>query len=328
MENIDLTYLTEFSGLGGSSLGLSQILVPGVNPRCVMALEYDPFDKKQNAYQHLVANFPDLYERGQILNKDIRDVSTQEVLDTIKLQTGQLSIFQTSFPCQSFSMANTKRSLEDEKNDFFYESLRHIEAVKPALVMGENVVGLSQGIMKSALYDMVQALRATGYELKVFKLNASDYGAPQLRPRLWILGKRADLVGEITIPKPVDKVVSLTDACPWLEATKLGQFSKAIIPGSKPCPTITKSQGLQVFQNGIPRKPTIEELRILSTFPPEFKFIGSDSAIHARLGNSVLPLAIQTLAEHLVKTLLIPNASLLSGAAEDEKPENFPLLAA
>ena len=150
MTKRNFTYLTEFSGLGGASLGCRQ--AGGIGK---LAIEWDPCDRSQNAYQHLVLNFPEMHKEGLILNKDITTISGDEMLDIMGIPSHTLNIFQTSFPCQGFSMSNTARDVEDERNNLFYNSLEHISKIMPDVVIGENVGGLGAGVMKQGVISHI-----------------------------------------------------------------------------------------------------------------------------------------------------------------------------
>ena len=309
MEN-KFTYITAFSGCGGSALGLKQAGGEGL-----LAIEWDPSDKSQNAYQHLVKNFPEMHEQGRILNEDICTISGERIMEITGLKKYSLGLYQSSAPCQGFSSCNTKRDANDLRNDLFYESIKHVDVLRPAVAVFENVAGMTRGKMRGKFHQIVKALEGLGYTVGTWVLNSSDYGAPQTRPRTWILAVREGL-GDPSVPAFVKRPVSLSDALPNLDGHMQGQFSKSWIPGTQPVSTITKTAGFKVIENGVPRKPTIEELRIMCTFPDDYQFVGSESKIHMRLGNSVLPLQMRVLAEHLYETILMQNEPLLQKAEE------------
>lgn len=319
MENKKFTYITAFSGCGGSALGLQQAGGEGL-----MAIEWDPYDKSQNAYQHLVKNFPEMHEQGRILNEDICTISGERILKVTGLKKFELSLYQSSAPCQGFSASNTKRDANDLRNDLFFESIKHVDVLRPSVAVFENVAGMTRGKMRGKFHQIVKALENLGYKVGTWVLNASDYGAPQTRPRTWIIAVREGL-GLPSVPEFRKGVVSLTDVLPYLDGHMQGQFSKSWIPGAtKPISTITKSAGIKVIQNGIPRNPKIEELRILCTFPDDYQFVGPKSKIHQKLGNSVLPLQMRVIAEHLYETILMPNEPLLQKAEEAVNHEILP----
>jgi len=292
--------MTVFSGLGGSALGLKQAGGKGL-----FALDFDPSTRSQNAYEHLVVNFPELHASGCILNEDITNVTGKRILELTKLKPRELDIYQSSAPCQGFSTSNPIRDANNPKNMLFYQSIKQIKVLLPKIVVFENVAGMTRGKMRGVYFQIISALRNCGYKVGSWQLNASDYGAPQTRPRTWIIGVREDIGIEPTVPAPLPYIVGVKNVLPDIIGTQAGQYNKTILPANNPCYTITKTEGMKVIdKHGQIRKPTIEELRILSTFPQDYHFIGTYSEIHARLGNSVLPLMMKSIADHLCETVL------------------------
>lgn len=104
------------------------------------------------------------------------------------------------FPCQGFSVANTKRSLNDERNFLYKELLRVVEYKQPKYFVGENVKGLLS-LGGGKVFEMIQNdFKNLGYKLDATVLNSADYGVPQNRQRVIIIGNR--IGKEITFPKP------------------------------------------------------------------------------------------------------------------------------
>jgi len=306
MNNFGFTYMTVFSGCGGSALGLKQAGGKGL-----FALDWDPKSKTQNAYKHLKLNFKELDDSGCILNEDIRNVTGKRILELTKLKPRELDVYQSSAPCQGFSKVNPKRNINDPRNKLFFQSIKHISVLLPKIVVFENVAGMTSGEFRNIFMRIITALSGCGYKVRVWQLSASDYGAPQTRPRTWIIGVRDDIGIEPSVPARFPKIVGVRDVLPNIIATQAGDYSKTILPANNPCCTITKTEGFMVIDDTHTiRKPTVDELRILSTFPPapEYQFTGTHSEIHARLGNSVLPLMMKVLAQHLHQTILIPAA--------------------
>lgn len=305
------TYISEFAGAGGACLGLK---AAGGDAR--LMVEFDPYDKSQNAYQNLVENFPEVHEKGRILNRDICTVSGEEMLELSGLKKYECTVLQSSAPCQGFSGANTKRDVFDVRNDLFFETIKHIDVIRPELVILENVAGMVRGAMVSKYLQIINAVKALGYRTKTFVLDSRYYDCPQSRPRTWILCVREDVFGEITAPVPSKKVLALRDVFPNLDGFQQAQFDKKYFPNSYVVPTITKTAGFKLYENGEPRNPTIEELRILSTFPKNYRFVGGVSKVHERVGNAVLPRQLEILMNHLWETLDLPTKRSLHTDAE------------
>ena len=157
-----------FSGCGGLDLGFKQA---GFD--ILWANDFDQDSVKtyrENIGDHIV-----LGDITKIPNKDI---------------PSGFDVLLGGFPCQGFSVANIKRSMKDERNFLYLEMLRVIKNKKPKFFVAENVKGLLS-MEKGAVIDMiVKDFEKIGYKVDYRLLTASDYGVPQHRQRVFIIGNR------------------------------------------------------------------------------------------------------------------------------------------
>lgn len=103
-------------------------------------------------------------------------------------------------PCPPFSIAGKQLGKEDER-DLFPEAIRLIEEIRPRAVMLENVRGFLDSDFEGYRNDILESIQKLGYTTQIKLLNASDYGVPQLRPRVIIVGIRNDQLGEFSYPQ-------------------------------------------------------------------------------------------------------------------------------
>lgn len=150
-------------------------------------------------------NHPDVV----LWRRDIRRLRPQEVMRRFDLQPGELDVLAGCPPCQGFSTLRTHRrgsSVKDSRNGLVAQFARFAEALLPKALMMENVPGLEND---RRLTLMMRRLERLGYELTVGVLDAGDYGVPQRRRRLVILGARGAVV---PFAKPNAESVSVRDA--------------------------------------------------------------------------------------------------------------------
>lgn len=141
------------------------------------AVEFNP---------HAAASFALNHARTKLFAKDIRKVKGT---DFTGLDRKQPLIVFGGPPCQGFSTSNqTNRDSENENNWLFKEYLRVVRAVKPDWLVFENVKGLIETESGYFLEAVLQGLRRAGYSVNHFVLNSADYGVPQRRNRLFIVG--------------------------------------------------------------------------------------------------------------------------------------------
>lgn len=105
-------------------------------------------------------------------------------------------------PCQGFSTANPARSFDDPRNHLFKEYSRIIKEVKPKLFLMENVSGMVTMENGKVFQIIKKELISCGYKLYDKLLNAKDFGVPQSRRRMIIIGVRNDISGEFNFPNP------------------------------------------------------------------------------------------------------------------------------
>ena len=152
--------------------------------RVVGAIEIDPC-----AVEVYKLNHP----RVHVWQNDIKSISAQSILRTLKLRKGELDLLGGCPPCQGFSTLRTrngKRRIRDKRNDLICEFQRLVLDLRPKHVMLENVPRL---IKDQRLRAFIQSLEGAGYALKADVLNVAHYGVPQRRKRAVVVASR---VGE------------------------------------------------------------------------------------------------------------------------------------
>lgn len=164
-----------FSGCGGSALGFSQAGFP-----IKVAVDIDKY-----ASESFKANFP----QCAVFSSDITYLSGSELLKAGGFKSGEQVILIACPPCQGFSNArrNSER-LADPRNKLIYEFLRIVEEISPLAFVMENVPGLATGIGKSLFLQILQKLNELGYQTVYDVVNTADYGIPQRRKRLILMG--------------------------------------------------------------------------------------------------------------------------------------------
>lgn len=169
------TAIDLFAGAGGLTTGLK---VAGF--RVCAAVEVD---------HRAAATFRANHPRVRLESVDIRAVKCAPLMRKLGLKKGELDLLAGCPPCQGFSRLPTRNreALKDERNDLVFEFVRFVRAFFPKSLMFENVPGL---IRNGRFQKFESQLRALGYSLDVKVLDASDYGVPQRRRRLIVLGAR------------------------------------------------------------------------------------------------------------------------------------------
>jgi DNA (cytosine-5)-methyltransferase 1 len=191
-----------FSGVGGLSEGMHQ-----AGFKTQLAFEIDDIASKAYKLNHT---------RTKVITKDIQKVKIAEVKRQLKGK--KIHLLAGCPPCQGFSTLRTlnKRTpVKDDRNELIKEYVRFVRALKPYTIMMENVPGL---IHYKLFKESVQELRDLGYHIDYKVVNVKDYGVPQKRRRLVLIGSR---LGEIKVSSPTNvKKVTVRDAIGKLPAPK------------------------------------------------------------------------------------------------------------
>lgn len=171
---MSMTSLDLFAGAGGMTLGFKDAGIKSIG-----AVEIDRFAAETFAY-----NFPEI----KLYHRDIYSFTNEE----IKEKFMGVDIICGGPPCQGFSVAGPSQyGIIDKRNTLIMEFFRFINVLRPRYCILENVKGILNGKMNSsqkALNTYRDELKKIGYETKVFILQAADFGVPQYRERVVVIG--------------------------------------------------------------------------------------------------------------------------------------------
>lgn len=314
------TVISTFAGCGGSSLGYSM-----AGFRELLAVEWD-----DNAIATFKLNFPDV----PVYHGDIAKLSVEEVLGITGLQVGQLDVFDGSPPCQGFSTAG-KRDFTDDRNQLFREYVRLLRGLKPKVLVMENVSGMVKGKMKLIFAEILRELKASGYKVSARILNAMYFNVPQSRERMIFIGVREDLGVTPMHPVAESGMIPVRDAflhcrvsdiprlSPGLEAivskipawgdggdvTGGNYFGTKRLDWNKPSRSIIKEMTgtrTALIHPSEHRAVTLTEAMRLGSWPDEYCFVGDYKNGMTRIGNSVPPLLMRSIATCIRDKILLP----------------------
>ncbi len=236
-------------------------------------------------------------------------------------------------PCPPFSVASKQLGKDDDR-DLFPEAIRLVKEIKPKAVMLENVRGFLDPKFAEYREHILHSIEDIGYKVKIKLLNACDYGVPQLRPRVVIVGIRNDIKSEFEYPEeglveaPTvgETLKDLMGANGWLGLNEwvLGanKIAPTIVGGSKkhggpdlgPVRARKAWAELGVDGNGIANeapsaefigmpKLTKEMIALIQGFPPEWNFGKKKTAACRMIGNAFPPLVACAVGKEIKRCL-------------------------
>jgi DNA (cytosine-5)-methyltransferase 1 len=214
-----LTVIDLFSGCGGMSLGLENA---GYDIRYANDLNGDAL----KTYKH---NFPHvLVEQGDITKIEPKDVAN-------KINLNHVDVIVAGAPCQGFSTSG-KRDPNDPRSKLFIQIIKFLNVFKPKIFVMENVSGLLSMDKGNTMKTIMNQFSKSGYHVTHKILSASDFGVPQMRNRVFIIGSSIPLDHEKIFPQPKSsKPISVKEAISDLDFITLGDSSNtySIKPQSK-----------------------------------------------------------------------------------------------
>lgn len=174
------TFIDLFAGLGGFRLAMESL-----GAECVFSCEWD--SAVANVYQQ---NF------GDLPHGDITKISEDSIPNHDILCAG--------FPCQAFSISGKQRGFEDSRGTLFFEIARIVKKIRPKVVFLENVKNFATHDNGKTLSVVRQTIQDLGYNFTYKVLNASDYGIPQNRQRIYMVCFRKDVdAWDFEFPNPL-----------------------------------------------------------------------------------------------------------------------------
>lgn len=267
-------------------------------------------------------------------NKPEWNVICADVHDFDGTPYKNVDLFAGGVPCPPFSVASKQLGKDDER-DLFPDAIRLIKEMMPKAVMLENVRGFLDPKFSEYREQILTAIKALGYNVQIKLLNASDYGVPQLRPRVIIVGIRKDIINSFTYPKAQndnaptvgETLENLMGANGWKQldewVAKANKIAPTIVGGSKkhggpdlgPVRSRKAWAELGVNGNGIANeapeadfvgmpKLTKEMIALLQGFPPEWDFGKRKTAACRMIGNAFPPPVAKAVGEEIKRCLV------------------------
>ena len=303
-------FIDLFAGIGGIRTGFMQA---NEALECVFTSEIDRY-----AVQTYQENFGPENIHGDITTIDEKDVPAHDIL-------------LAGFPCQAFSIAGLRKGFEDTRGTLFFDVARIAAFHKPKVIFLENVKGFVNHDKGKTFATIRDILEEMGYKLYYKILNAKDYGVPQNRERIYIVGfldhdavfefpEKSGLptrLGDI-LEKNVSGKYTISDRL-WaghqrrkLEHREKGNgFGYSLFDiDSVSTSTISAryyKDGSEILvargEGNNPRKLTPRECARLQGFPENFQIPVSDNQAYRQFGNSVAVPVIRSIAEKVFETL-------------------------
>lgn len=298
-------FIDLFAGIGGIRLGFES-----VGGKCVFSSEFD-----EDACKTYEANF------GEHPSGDITKIEAKNIPD--------FDILLGGFPCQAFSIIGKKEGFSNETcGTLFFEIERILKEKKPKAFMLENVRNLIAHDGGNTFKVIKEHLEALGYTVYAKVLNALDYGVPQKRERIFIVGFWKPVIFHFPEPIPEKERKSLTDILEKrvdkkyyvkdriresrLERLKDRNYPKPYISHENMAGTITPHPYSSALRAGASanyilindeRRPTEREMLRIQGFPDDYKIVVTYGKMKKQCGNSVAVPVVKAIAREMINAL-------------------------
>jgi len=323
------TYMDLFAGAGGMSLGFDN-----AGFKNLLAVEFN-----KDFAETYKKNFP----RHNLIVDDIKNVTEQQIYDIIKNE--KVDVIIGGPPCQGFSIAGNigRNFIDDDRNRLFKEFVRFVKIIKPRVFVLENVAAMERHDKGKTIKEIVSSFKEIGYDIKYKVLNAVNFGVPQERRRIFIVGTLGE--NNFEYPQEINKIVTVKDAIddlPKLEngetseipnhtamkhsaqmlekmsyvsdggnrndipenlRPKSGDSRKYIRYDSKKPSFCVTGDMRKIFHYSQNRALTCRELARLQTFPDSFVFLGNTGKVRQQIGNAVPVLLASKIALQVKEVL-------------------------
>lgn len=311
------TFIDLFAGLGGFRLALESL-----GAKCVYSSEWN--DNVAQVYKNNFGDMPD----GDITKVDANNIPNHNILCA-------------GFPCQAFSISGKQKGFEDSRGTLFFDVARITKEKKPDVVFMENVKNFAKHNNGNTLLTILDTMKELGYTSFHSVLNATDYGIPQKRERIYIVCFRNDLgISNFSFPhaiplkKHIDDILlndeTETDALlckrsdiTYSNKTDTGYSKNPIrlgtvnhggqgerIYSTKGVAITLSAFGGGVFArtggyliNNIPRRLHPRECARLMGFPDSYKISPNNNQAYQQFGNSVVVDVLQYIAIEIGKSI-------------------------
>ena len=303
------TFIDLFAGIGGIRLGFE-----AVGGKCVFSSEFD-----EDACKTYEANF------GEHPSGDITKIEAKEIPD--------FDILLGGFPCQAFSIIGKKEGFANETSGtLFFEIERILSEKKPKAFMLENVRNLTAHDGGKTFRIIREHLESLGYNVYAKVLNALDFGVPQKRERIIIVGFKDNVLFSFPEPIPIEKRKTLSDILEKnvdkkyyvkdsiresrLSRIKDKDYPRPYISHENMAGSVTPHPYSSALRAGASanyilindeRRPTEREMLRIQGFPDTYKVVVPYGKIRHQCGNSVAVPVIKAVAEQMIKSLNLNN---------------------
>ncbi len=237
-----------------------------------------------------------------------------DIWEALSSIPGNADVVIGGFPCQDISVNGKGAGIDGKRSGLYRAMVEVVSRIRPKVFVAENVKGLLMNHNEKSLMRVLADFRALGYQVSYRLYHAADYGVPQTRERVFIVGTRPDLPSFIHPDPLADKHITAKEAIGdleclgtnekfnhvWSLANKSAEQGNRKLIAERPGYTIrAECHGNIQFHYSLPRRISMREAARLQSFPDGFIFDAKLRETERQVGNAVPPV----LAWHIAKAV-------------------------
>lgn len=251
------------------------------------------------------------YNLGSIIQGDIN-----EKIDTLP---SHVDVVIGGFPCQDISINGKMKGIAGERSSLYTAIVEAVRRTNPLAFVAENVGSLYLKTNSSSFEKIKSDFGGLGYRLNIHRYDASKYGVPQTRDRVFIVGTRSDLPQftppvETTPDTPITAFQAIDDLATlpwdkefshiWSKAKRSGEQGNRHLIADRPGYTIrAECHGNIQYHYRLPRRISMREAARIQSFPDSFKFVCGLRETERQIGNAVPPVLAWQIARNVAIAL-------------------------
>jgi DNA (cytosine-5)-methyltransferase 1 len=278
------TFIDLFAGIGGFHQALHSL-----GAECVFASEWDKEARK--TYTHNFSKIaPALFASNRFAG-DITQIDPHDIPD--------FDILCAGFPCQPFSQAGFKKGFQESRGTLFFNIATILQHKQPKAFFLENVRHLLKHDEGRTIATIERIVRELGYSFHYRIVKASDFGLPQHRPRLFMVGFK-DSSLPFAFPEPLPLKKTMSDIWGGICSRKIGYTLRV---GGKGSRIDDRRNWDSYLVDGEIKRLGVQQGKAMQGFPDSFEFTVSHTQAMKQLGNSVAVPAIAAVAKEILYCL-------------------------
>ena len=301
-----ITVVSLFSGCGGMDLGF------------LGGFEFLGKKYKKGNFNIIWANEINAAACGTYRKNIGEYIIEGDIRETIRTLPAAADMVIGGFPCQDISINGKMEGIHGKRSGLYTFLVEAVQKIRPKMFIAENVKGLLLKKNAASLSKILEDFNALGYNVTYKLYHAADYGVPQTRERVFIVGTRED-VEQFTPPPPSCKqhisvkeaIADLEELPPdeqfshiWSSANKSSEQGNRKMSASRPGYTIrAECHGNIQFHYSLPRRISMREAARIQSFPDSFLFQSKLRETERQIGNAVPPVLAWHIANAAQNTI-------------------------